>query len=530
MKGRFAWGYATHADRIKKPMIREKISDPWREVSWDEAIDYAAAKFKDIQAKHGKEAVGGITSSRCTNEETYLVQKFVRAVFGNNNVDTCARACHSPTGYGLKTTLGESAGTQDFDSVLKSDVIVVIGANPTDGHPVFASQMKWRLREGAKLIIVDPRTIDLVRTPHVQADYHLQLRPGTNVAVINAMAHVVVTEGLLNEAFIESRCELPAFNKWKEFVAREYNSPEALELVTGVPAAHIRGAARLYATGGNAAIYYGLGVTEHSQGSTMVMGIANLAMATGNLGREGVGVNPLRGQNNVQGSCDMGSFPHELPGYRHISDSATRALFEDAWQVKLLDEPGLRIPNMFEAALDGSFKGLYVQGEDIVQSDPNTQHVMAAMENLECLVVQDLFLNETAKFAHVFLPGSSFLGKNGTFTNAERRISPVRKVMPPLAGKEDWEVTVALSNAMGYPMNYKHPAEIMDEIARLTPTFTGVSYAKLDKLGSIQWPCNDAHPEGTPTMHIDEFAVARASLSSPNMSRPMKKSRANIRC
>ncbi len=282
--------------------------------------------------------------------------------------------------------------------------------------------------------------------------------------------------------------------------------------ITGVPAAQIRGAARLYATGGNAAIYYGLGVTEHSQGSTMVMGIANLAMATGNIGREGVGVNPLRGQNNVQGSCDMGSFPHELPGYRHISDATTRALFEDAWQVKLLDEPGLRIPNMFEAALDGSFKGLYVQGEDIAQSDPNTQHVMAAMENLECVVVQDLFLNETAKFAHVFLPGSSFLEKNGTFTNAERRISPVRKVMPPLAGKEDWEVTVALSNAMGYPMNYKHPSEIMDEIARLTPTFTGVSYAKLDKLGSIQWPCNDAHPEGTPTMHIDEFVRGKGKF------------------
>ncbi len=512
VKGRFAWGYATHTDRIKKPMIRENISDPWREVSWDEAIGFAANKFKGIQAKYGKESVGGITSSRCTNEETYLVQKFVRAVFGNNNVDTCARVCHSPTGYGLKTTLGESAGTQDFDSVRHSDVIVVIGANPTDGHPVFASQMKKRLREGAKLIVVDPRTIDLVRTPHVESDYHLQLRPGTNVAVINALAHVIVTEGLVNEAFVKARCDVAEFEKWREFVSREYNSPEAMEPVSGVPADIVRGAARLFATGGNGAIYYGLGVTEHSQGSTMVMGIANLAMATGNIGRVGVGVNPLRGQNNVQGACDMGSFPHELPGYRHISDSATRTLFENEWHVKLLDEPGLRIPNMFEAALDGSFKGLYVQGEDIVQSDPNTQHVTAAMKNLECLVVQDLFLNETAKFAHVFLPGSSFLEKNGTFTNAERRISPVRKVMPALAGKEDWEVTVALSNAMGYPMDYKHPSQIMDEIARLTPTFTGVSYAKLDKLGSIQWPCNAAHPEGTPTMHIDEFVRGKGKF------------------
>jgi len=272
-----------------------------------------------------------------------------------------------------------------------------------------------------------------------------------------------------------------------------------------VPAAEVRAAARLYATGGNAAIYYGLGVTEHSQGSTMVMGIANLAMATGNIGRPGVGVNPLRGQNNVQGSCDMGSFPHELPGYRHVSDDATRKLFESAWGVALSGEPGLRIPNMFDAAIAGSFKGLYVQGEDIVQSDPNTRHVTAAMESLECLVVQDLFLNETAKFAHVFLPGASFLEKDGTFTNAERRISRIRKVMRPLAAYADWEVTQMLANALGYPMHYTHPSEIMDEIARLTPTFHGVSYARLDELGSIQWPCNEAHPAGTPTMHVEAF-------------------------
>ena len=505
VKGRFAWGYATHPDRIKTPMIRKKITDPWREVSWDEAIAYAASELKRIQAKYGRDAVGGITSSRCTNEETYLVQKLVRAAFGNNNVDTCARVCHSPTGYGLKTTLGESAGTQDFDSVNEADVIVVIGANPTDGHPVFASQMKRRLREGAKLIVVDPRRIDLVRQPHVEADYHLKLLPGTNVAVINALAHVVVTEGLLKEDYIRSRCDLKEYEKWKTFISQPHNSPEATEKITGVPAEELRGAARLYATARNAAIYYGLGVTEHSQGSTMVIGIANLAMATGNLGRVGVGVNPLRGQNNVQGSCDMGSFPHELPGYRHISDPAVRTQFENAWKVKLDPEPGLRIPNMFDASLDGSFKGLYVQGEDVAQSDPDTQHVTAALEGLECLIVQDLFLNETAKFAHVFLPGSSFLEKDGTFTNAERRISRVRKVMPALAGMADWEVTVALSNALGYPMHYDHPSQIMDEIARLTPTFAGVTFDKIDRLGSIQWPCNDEAPEGTPVMHVDEF-------------------------
>jgi len=505
VKGRFAWGYATHADRITKPMIRASISDPWREVSWDEALSYAASEFRRIQAKYGRDSIGGITSSRCTNEETYLVQKLVRAGFNNNNVDTCARVCHSPTGYGLKTTLGESAGTQTFESVAHSDVIVVIGANPTDGHPVFASRLKRRVREGAKLIVVDPRKIDLVDGPHVKADHHLQLRPGTNVAIVNALAHVIVTEGLVNESFVAERCEEKAFTQWRDFVSLPENAPEITEDLTGVPAQSVREAARLYARGGNAAIYYGLGVTEHSQGSTTVMGIANLAMATGNIGREGVGVNPLRGQNNVQGSCDMGSFPHELPGYRHIGDAAARSLFETEWDVKLQPEPGLRIPNMFDAALAGTFKGLYCQGEDIVQSDPNTQHVEAAMSAMECIVVQDIFLNETAKYAHVFLPGTSFLEKDGTFTNAERRISRVRQVMPAKPGLADWEVTIKLSEKLGYPMSYAHPSEIMDEIARLTPTFTGVSYQRLDELGSIQWPCNDAAPEGTPIMHIDEF-------------------------
>ena len=512
VKGRFAIGYATHPDRIVKPMIRTKISDPWREVSWEEAIAYAASEMKRIQAKYGRDSIGGITSSRCSNEETYLVQKLIRAGFGNNNVDTCARVCHSPTGYGLKQTLGESAGTQNFDSVMKADVIFVIGANPTDGHPVFASQMKRRLRQGAHLIIADPRRIDLVRTPHIAADHHLALRPGTNVALLNSLAHVIVTEGLVKEDFVRERCEVDSFEKWRAFVAEARQSPENLEAVTGVPAAAVRGAARLYAAAKNGAIFYGLGVTEHSQGSTAVMGIANLAMATGNVGREGVGVNPLRGQNNVQGSCDMGSFPHEFPGYRHVSDDAVRHSFEAEWGVTLHAEPGLRIPNMFEAALDGDFKGLYIEGEDIAQSDPNTQHVTAALTAMECIIVQDLFLNESAKFAHVFLPGSSFLEKDGTFTNAERRISPVRRVMKPKSGYADWEITQLLSNALGYPMNYTHASQIMDEIARLTPTFTDVSYELLDRVGSVQWPCNAAHPQGTPTMHVGEFVRGKGKF------------------
>jgi formate dehydrogenase major subunit len=512
IKGRFAWGYATHSDRVKKPMIRTSIRDEWREVSWEEAIGYAASELRRIQAKYGRNSIGGITSSRCTNEETFLVQKLIRAAMGTNNVDTCARVCHSPTGYGLKNTLGESAGTQAFDSVLQADVVMIIGANPTEGHPVFGSQLKRRLREGAKLIIVDPRQTALVRTPHIEANVHLQLQPGTNVALMNALAHVIVTEGLVKEAYVAERCEAPSFAQWKAFVAEEGNSPEASEAITGVPAARVREAARMFGSARNGAIYYGLGVTEHSQGTTTVMAIANLAMATGNLGREGVGVNPLRGQNNVQGACDMGSFPHEFTAYRHVSDPVVRASFEADWGVTLQSEPGLRIPNMFEASLDGTFKGMYVQGEDFVQSDPNTHHVSAAMAAMECVIVQDLFLNETAKFAHVFLPGSSFLEKDGTFTNAERRVSRVRKVMPPLAGYEDWQITCLLSNALGYPMNYAHPSEIMEEIARLTPTFKTLTYEKLDRLGSIQWPCTDEAPEGTPTMHVDQFVRGKGKF------------------
>jgi formate dehydrogenase major subunit len=504
VKGRFAWGYATHPDRILKPMIRAKTTDPWREVSWDEAIGHAASEFKRIQAKAGKDSIGVITSSRCTNEETYLVQKLARAAFGNNNTDTCARVCHSPTGYGLGKTFGTSAGTQNFDSVEQADVIMVVGANPTDGHPVFASRMRKRLREGAKLIVVDPRSIDLLRTPHGGETCHLPLRPGTNVAVMTSLAHVIVTENLIDEQFVRERCELDAFSDWAAFVAEARHSPEALEPTTGVPAHLVRQAARLYATGGNGAIYYGLGVTEHSQGSTTVMAIANLAMATGNIGREGVGVNPLRGQNNVQGSCDMGSFPHELPGYRHVSGEAVRSVYEKEWGVTLNPEPGLRIPNMFDAAIDGSFLGLYVQGEDILQSDPDTHHVSKGLAAMECVVVHDLFLNETANYAHVFLPGSTFLEKDGTFTNAERRINMVRRVMAPKAGKADWETTMALANAMGYPMHYNHPSEIMAEIARTTPSFAGVTYERLAK-ESLQWPVNDANPDGSPIMHVEKF-------------------------
>ena len=512
VKGRFALGYTTHQDRILNPMIREKITDPWREVSWEEAFAHVASEFRRIQYQYGKGAIGGITSSRCTNEETYLVQKLIRQGFGNNNVDTCARVCHSPTGYGLGQAFGTSAGTQDFDSVEHSDVIMVIGANPSAAHPVFASRMKKRIRKGAKLIVVDPRRTETVTSVHAKADYHLPLKPGTNVAVVTAMAHVIVTEGLFDEAFIRERCDWSEFEDYATFVAEERNSPEAIETYTGVPAQTLREAARLYAKGGNGAIYYGLGVTEHSQGSTTVMGIANLAMLTGNLGRPGVGVNPLRGQNNVQGSCDMGSFPHEFPGYRHVATDAVRESFEKLWGVELDNEPGLRIPNMLDAAVEGTFRGIYIQGEDILQSDPDTRHVSAGLEAMECVVVHDLFLNETARFAHVFLPGSTFLEKDGTFTNAERRINRVRKVMSPRNGYADWEVTQLLARAMGLDWTYAHPSQIMDEVAAMTPSFAGVSYAVLEEKGSVQWPCNEKAPEGTPIMHIGGFARGKGKF------------------
>jgi formate dehydrogenase major subunit len=505
VKGRFAYGYATHQDRILKPMIRDQISDPWKEVSWDEALRFAADRMRGLQEKYGRRAIGVITSSRCTNEETYLVQKLARAVFGNNNTDTCARVCHSPTGYGLGQTFGTSAGTQDFDSVEHTDVVIVIGANPTDGHPVFASRLKKRLRAGAKLIVIDPRRIDLVKSAHIKASYHLPLRPGTNVAVVSALSHVIVTEGLMDQGFIRERCDWDEFSEYAEFISQPRHSPEATELLTGVPASELRAAARLFAKGGNGAIYYGLGVTEHSQGSTTVIGIANLAMLTGNVGRKGVGVNPLRGQNNVQGSCDMGSFPHELPGYRHVKGAEVRNIFEQAWGVTIDPEPGLRIPNMLDAAVEGTFKGLYCQGEDILQSDPDTKHVAAGLAAMDCVIVHDLFLNETANYAHVFLPGSTFLEKDGTFTNAERRINRVRKVMAPRNGYADWEVTQLLARAMGANWAYTHPSQIMEEIAATTPSFANVSYALLEEKGSVQWPCNENAPEGTPLMHVDGF-------------------------
>ena len=512
VKGRFAWGYANHRERILKPMIRNKITEPWREVSWDEAISHAASELKRIQAKYGKASIGGITSSRCTNEETFLVQKLIRAGFGTNNVDTCARVCHSPTGYGLSQTYGTSAGTQDFDSVEATDVVMIIGANPTDGHPVFASRLKKRLRQGAKLIVVDPRRTDIVRSAHVEAAYHLPLLPGTNVAVLTALAHVVVTEGLVNEQFVRERCDWDEFQHWAEFVAHEHNSPETVAKISGVPAETIRAAARLYATGGNAAIYYGLGVTEHSQGSTTVMAIANLAMATGNIGRPGVGVNPLRGQNNVQGACDMGSFPHELSGYRHISGDATRELFESLWGVKLEKEPGLRIPNMLDAAVDGTFKGIYIQGEDILQSDPDTHHVAAGLAAMECVDRPGSVPQRDRELRPRLPAGFDFPGEG-------RHLHQCRAPHPARAQGDGAEERLRRlgnhrSHSQGAGLRHALRPSIADhgrDRAANADLYRSV-IRQARRARSVQWPCNDKAPAGTPVMHIGGFVRGKGKF------------------
>ena len=385
-----------------------------------------------------------------------------------------------------------------------TDLVFIFGYNPADSHPIVANHVINAKRNGAKIIVCDPRKIETARI----ADMHIALKNGSNIALLNAIGHVIIEEDLYDKSFVASRSE--GFEEYRKIV--EGYTPESVEEITGVSAQEIRACARMYASAKSAAILWGMGVTQFYQGVETVRSLTSLAILTGNLGKPNVGVNPLRGQNNVQGACDMGSFPHEFTGYRHVSDDAVRRSFEAAWGVTLDDEPGLRIPNMLDSAVEGSFKGIYVQGEDIAQSDPNTQHVTAGLAAMECVVVQDIFMNETANYAHVFLPGSSFLEKDGTFTNAERRIALVNKAMAPLGGYADWEVTMMLSNALGYRMDYKHPSEIMDEIARMTPTFKGVSYDRIRELGSIQWPCNDAAPEGTPIMHEKGFVRGKGKF------------------
>jgi formate dehydrogenase major subunit len=501
MKGRFGWDYIYAPDRLRKPLLRE--DDRWVQRSWPAALDRLAGEFARIRQAHGPDALAVISSSRGTNEENYLFAKFVRCVLGTNHIDNCARVCHSATVTGMMETLGASAATNSIEDLDRAKLILVVGANPAESHPVVGARIKQAIRRGVPLIVADPRRTELARL----ATIHLQLHPGTNVALLNGLGHVIVQERLLDARFIETRTE--GVEEWLEAVAP--CTPEKTEEVTGVPAALIRETARRYATSGASLCVHGLGVTEHRWGSHGVIALCNLALATGNIGRPGTGINPLRGQNNVQGASDVGSLPTYFAGYQPFDDPTLAANHQAVTGRPLPAKRGMKTPDMWDAVLEGRLKGLWIVGYDVAQSDPNLRKVRDALSRLEFLVVQDLFLTETTKFAHLVLPGASFLEKDGTFTNLERRIQRIRKaVEPPDGVLPDWQVVSEVSTRMGYPMRYAHPSEIMDEIARLTPAWAGVSYEKLERPGGLQWPVPAKDHPGTPLMHGDRFPRGRA--------------------
>jgi formate dehydrogenase alpha subunit len=513
VKGRFAHQYARASDRLTSPRMR-RPDGTWREATWDEAMGFVAGRLVDIVTKHGPEAVAFISSSRCTNEENYLLMKMARGALGTNNIDNCSRVCHSPTSFGLIQSLGESGGTNSFADIDVTRCLLLTGANPTEGHPVVGARMKEAHLRGARLIVADPRRIELAAL----ADLHLQLRPGTNVALYNGLAHVIVRDRLFDAAYVGARAD--GFDAYAEFVAKY--DPRRVEELTGVAAALVEKAAHMYAEARPASIFYGLGVTEQSQGVAGVRCLANLAILTGNLGVAGGGSNPLRGQNNVQGSSDVGALPTYLTMYRKMDDDATRGAFEAKWGRPIKKERGLMIPEMFVNAVAKKLKAMYVFGEDIAQTDPNVHHVEEAMRSLELLVVHDIFENVTARFAHVLLPGSSFLEKTGTFTNAERRIQMVREAVPPPGGaRRDFDILLDLSRRMGFEMPHRSSADVMDEIAELTPAWRGVSHARLGAQG-LQWPVPSADHPGTPILYRERFETAsgRAALHAVDWEPP----------
>jgi formate dehydrogenase major subunit len=518
VKGRYAFDYVSHPDRLTKPLIRDnKLEGGYREASWDEAVALIATRFKEVIERDGPDAVACISSSRGTNEENYLMQKFARVCLGNNNIDNCARVCHSSTVAGMQEVFGTGAATNSLADLDTAKLIMIVGCNPTEGHPVTGARIKRAVRHGAQLIVIDPRKIELTR----YADIHLQLRPGTNVALLNGMAHVIIEEGLSAERFISERTE--NYEAYRETVA--LYTPERVEAISGVPAELIRKAARLYANSGASMACHGLGVTEHRTGSYGVMALADLAILTGNVGRPGTGINPLRGQNNVQGSCDVGALPNVLTAYQKPSDPEVRARFEAVWGHPLPQQPGFKIPEMWEAAIqdegsDGKLKAMWIMGYDAAQTDPNTLLVRRALDSLDFLVVSELFPCETTRYADVILPAATALEKDGTFTNGERRVQRVRRVVdPPGEARTDWEAICAVASAMGTPMPYNDSSQIMDEIATLTPPLAGVSYARLEGNG-LQWPVlNRSHP-GTSVLHQDTFPRGRAHFAPVEYSPP----------
>ena len=496
LKGRYAFKFYNHEDRLTSPLIRK--NGELTPCSWDEALDFIKDKFESIKKDHGSDSIAGISSARCTNEENYMFQKMIRQLVGTNNIDCCARVCHSPTAWGMQQSFGTGAGTNSALDIPLADCMIIIGANPTAAHPVTGAKIKQQAMSGATLIVIDPVRTELAR----MADYHLQLKPGTNVAVLNMIQYFIVEAGLVDHEFIKERCE-----GGEEFIEKIKDlDVDAMAKISGLDKEEVKAVALAYASAENAMEFHGLGVTEHSQGSQTVMLISNIAMMTGNLGRPGVGVNPLRGQNNVQGAADMGCQPHHGPGYLWMDQKEVQDFYEDKLGLPMPTTPGRKIPEMFDGAVDGSLKALWIFAEDVVQTDPNTHHVVKAMQGLDLLVVQEIFMSETAKMADVVLPGTTFLEKSGTFTNTERRVQQVNAAVKPLQGtKTDGQIIVEMMRKLGFDQPDFDASEVLKEIASVVSFFEGITWEGLgaNPLG-LQWPVNKKG-EDTQILHIGEF-------------------------
>lgn len=496
VKGWCAWEFINHPDRLRKPLFKTKKG--FKPINWNEALKLTAKRLSQIKKKYGPDAVGVIASARCTNEENYLFQKFSRQVLGTNNIDHCARTCHSPSVTGLMRSFGSGAATNSLEELQDAKCIFIIGSNPLEAHPIIGWRIRTAKDKGAFIILADPRGMDIAKF----CGLHLRLLPGTDVALLNALMYVILEEKLEDKNFIDTRTE--GFEELKNIVKRY--TPEYAQKITGVSRDLIIQAAHIYATQKPASIVYGLGITEHTTGTDNVSSLANLAMLCANVGRPSSGVNPLRGQCNVQGSCDMGALPNYYPGYQPVEDEAARKKFEQAWQVKLPAKKGLTSTEIFNQAKEGKIKALYVIGEDIVMSEPNSQHIIDGLKKLEFLVVHDLFMCKTAEFADIILPAASFAEKDGTFTNADRRIQRIRQAIPPLFNTlADGEIIFRLAQVMGHKMNYKSSQEVMDEIAKLTPIYGGISYTRLER-ETLQWPCWDIEHPGTKILHQEKFS------------------------
>ncbi|MHC4625639.1 MAG: formate dehydrogenase subunit alpha [Planctomycetota bacterium] len=511
VKGRFGMDFVGHSERLTTPLIRR--NGKLEEASWDEAIGLVAKKLKEIKSESGPDSIAGLSSAKCTNEDKYVFQKLMRAVIGTNNVDHCARLCHSSTVAGLARAFGSGAMTNSIDEFKDCRCIFVIGSNTPEAHPVIALGIREAvIKNGAQLIVADPRQIELVR----YAKLHLQQQPGTDVALINAMMNVILEEGLSDKEFIEQRTE--GFEEIVDTIKEM--TPEKAEKITTVSADAIRQAARTYANADTASIVFSMGITQHTTGTDNVLSLANLAMLTGNVGKQCAGVNPLRGQNNVQGACDLGALPNVYPGYQSVEAPEIHAKFEKAWDAKLSDKTGLTVVEMFHAIEDGSVRALYMMGENPALSDPNLNRTRKALEKTEFLIAQDVFLSESAQYADVVLPAFSFAEKQGTFTNTERRIQRVRKaVNPPGQTRDDWRIVCEIATAMGTPMQYENASQIMDEIASVSPLYGGIAYDRIESVG-LQWPCPGKDHPGTKYLHKGEFKRGKGKFHPVRFREP----------